>query len=68
MRKKTKRWLAFLALSLLGIFLLWFFWKDLERTATPAKKKVSAQKPSRSPQERISEEDQEKLEQILKRR
>ena len=64
-------------------FLLWFYWHDLRRwfadeeeprrqpvpkAVRPSVKEEQRERPAPQPQEKISEEDRRKLEDILKRR
>jgi hypothetical protein len=64
-------------------FLLWFYWHDLRRwfangedprrqpppkAARPSVKEEQRERPAPQPQEKISEEDRRKLDDILKRR
>ena len=61
MKKKTNRRLALLVLLFFSVVLLWYFWRDLARLAGwPAKRAA--------PEEKISEQDRKKLEEILKQR
>ena len=68
MSKKSGIWLFFPAIVLIAALLLWFFWKDIERLAGHALEKNGDRQIQKPPKEGISEEDRNKLEEILKRR
>jgi len=69
-KKKRRRWPFLLALLFLFLcaILLWFYRGDLEGLFRSVRKKAVPEQSQKSSQEKISEEDRKKLEEILKRR
>jgi hypothetical protein len=73
-RKKKRSRFRFFLLSLFFIFVLWaatflvwLFWKEIQSLSVLSGKKTA--EPARKPsQEKISEEERKKLDEILKRR
>lgn len=70
MKNKSSRWLFLLALLFLFLFavLLWFYRGDLEGLFSSVRRKTAPEQSQKPSQEKISEEDRKKLEEILKRR
>lgn len=58
-KKRRRTWLLFLAMFLVCAFLVWLFWKDLERVWRPERP---------APEEKILEEERKQLEEILRKR
>jgi cytoskeletal protein RodZ len=73
-KKKRSRFKLFpLSLVLVVVvwvtsFLVWFFWKDIQRTEILSGKNTTTAQPQQPSQEKISEEERKKLDEILKRR
>jgi hypothetical protein len=49
-------------------FLVWLFWKDIQRTEILSGNNTTTIQPQQPSQEKISEEERKKLDEILKRR
>jgi Na+-transporting methylmalonyl-CoA/oxaloacetate decarboxylase gamma subunit len=67
-KKRSRRWSIFLLLFFVSAFMLWFFWRDIAKVVQSVWKKPAAEKSQKRSQEKISEDERKKLEEILKRK
>lgn len=51
-----------------GAFLVWLFWKDIQRFVSYVGQKTTPQQTQKSSQEKISDQERKKLDEILEKR